>query len=253
MPPPTDTAESRGASYARRFNRFELKYVLPLTLARSFAASVQGYLEHDPHSGPDGYQVHSVYWDSADLRFFWEKLDGQKFRRKLRFRTYGERAPQAVFVEIKQRIDRTVQKRRVRWPLERVRALFGQGAIDPTLEAEVEEPEAAEALALCRQFDLRPTMAVRYRRRAWTGAFEADLRLTIDSFLRYDRLALDPGEPFQEGKALLDPRLAILEVKYTRLVPLWLVRALQERGLETTRISKYCAAVDRELFGGRYS
>lgn len=241
------------AGYIRSFNRFEIKYVLRQTAAYELIAGLEGYLEPDPHGGPRGYTVSSVYWDSPELDAFWEKLDGQKYRRKLRMRSYGEAPPEEVFVEIKQRIDRTVQKRRVRWPLERVRAVFGSGHVDSELEDAVEEPEAREALVLCRLQQLAPLIHVRYRRAAWTGVFEHDLRLTIDTRLRYDCQALDAGDRFDEGKSLLDPRLCVLEIKFNQVVPTWLVKAIESRGLETVRLSKYCSAVDRERFGGYHT
>lgn len=46
-------------------------------------------MNRDPHAGPQGYPVWSVYYDSSDLRLYWEKIEGLKFRRKLWFRRYG--------------------------------------------------------------------------------------------------------------------------------------------------------------------
>ena len=119
----------------RSFNRFEFKYVVPHDEMRAFIDDLEGYTVSDRHStGDSGYTVYSLYWDSPGLDFFWEKIDGQKYRRKLRLRRYTD--GEYTFVEIKQRTDRTVQKRRMRLPTERVRALFRDGAIDFELENE---------------------------------------------------------------------------------------------------------------------
>lgn len=232
-------------SYARSFNRFEWKYLVPRERARAFADGLRGYARADPHSGEEGYEVRSVYWDAPELTFFWEKLDGEKFRRKLRFRTYAD--PDQVFVEIKQRTDRTVQKRRVRWPAERVRAVFGGGTIDPAEEARVRERVAMEALFLCRTHRLEPRMAVRYRRRAYQASHEPDLRITFDSQLRCDARELDLRRPCDSGSFLLDPRLVVVEIKFDERVPMWLTRLVQRHELVLVRLSKYCAAVEREL------
>jgi hypothetical protein len=241
---------AEAAGYVRDFNRFEFKYVVPERTAREFAAGLEGYAHADPHSGPGGYPVHSVYWDSPELTFFWEKLDGEKYRRKLRFRRYE--GSDDVFIEIKQRIDRTVQKRRVLWPVERARALFDVGHIDPVLESEVDERVVMEALFLCRYHDLAPKMAVAYRREAFFGTFETDLRITFDRRIQYDPHALDLREPFKTGKYMLDPDRVVIEIKFNHRVPLWLTKLVQKNGLELQRLSKYCSAVDRELFQGRY-
>jgi hypothetical protein len=106
-------------------NRFEVKYLVATRTVPALVEEFAEYTKPDPHDHGDGYKIASVYWDTADFRFFWEKIEGTKFRRKLRFRRYDDQPP--VFVEVKQREDRTVQKRR----LYRRRALFG--AFDPEL------------------------------------------------------------------------------------------------------------------------
>lgn len=235
-----------------RFNRFEFKYVLTDDQMRSLIDELAGYTYLDPHSQPGrGYQVYSVYWDSSDLGFFWEKVDGQKYRRKLRFRLYA--GGEDAYVEIKQRVQHTVQKRRARMPRETIRRLFGGGADAPELDPDTEDQVTQEALFLCRYYDLAPVVAVDYRRQAFFGAHERDLRLTFDTRLQYDPLALDLEEPFEVGKVLLPPDRAILEIKFNDRVPLWLTRLVARHRLEIVRYSKYCAAVDREFFGGRYT
>ena len=92
-------------------NRYEVKYLVATERVPALIAEWSSYTRPDPHSeGEWGYPIYSVYWDTDDFRFFWEKVEGSKYRRKLRFRRYGS-APE-VFIEIKQREDRTLQKRR---------------------------------------------------------------------------------------------------------------------------------------------
>ena len=248
---PATGKSSSGDDYIRSFNRFEVKYLISVEQARKFADTLEGYAHPDPHSGEDGYPVYSLYWDSPGLIFFWEKIDGEKYRRKLRFRRY--QGSDDAFVEIKQRIDRTVQKRRVLWPVERIRALFDDGAIDPELEAQVTDRVGMEALFLCRYHDLEPKVAVAYRRHAYFGTYENDLRITFDTHLQYDSRALDLREPFESGKWLLPPDRCVMEIKFNNRVPTWLTALIKRHGLEIVRVSKYCTAIDREFFAGRYS
>ena len=247
--------------YVRSFNRFEFKYVLPESRARALIAGLEGYARPDAHSrarserASGGYPIHSVYWDSPQLTFFWEKIDGEKYRRKLRFRSYPRpdgRAPDELFVEIKQRIDRTVQKRRARLSLERARALFEAGAPGAgALESELRDPVLAEALFLCRYHGLEPKMAVAYRREAYFGVYEQDLRITFDRRLQYDPHTLDLGRYFESGKYILPADQVVIEIKFNDTVPLWLTKLAQTHGLELVRMSKYCSAVDRAWFGGQ--
>jgi SPX domain protein involved in polyphosphate accumulation len=238
--------------YVRSFNRFELKYVLRWAEAEAFARELEGFAERDPHAAHElGYPVHSIYWDSPELDAFWEKIDGQKYRRKLRFRRYGD--SEDAFVEIKQRIDRTVQKRRVRLPQATIaRVFWGERSDLERDEEALGDPVCQEALLLLHARRLKPVLCVSYRRLAYFAAFEHDLRITIDSRLMYDPRALDIRQPFGVGKSLLDPRFAVLEIKYNHRVPVWLTKLAARHELRLIRYSKYCAAVDREFFNGRY-
>jgi len=111
---------------------------------------------------------------------------------------------------------------------------------------------AAEAAVLCRRYDLRPRVAVRYRRRAFFGTFEPNVRVTFDSRVQYRADAdVDLTGPFDVGKYIVDPRSTIMEIKFTGRVPLWLSRLVTTHDLQMVRMSKYCSAVDREYFDGQ--
>ena len=70
------------SSYIRAFNRFELKYLLHHQ-TREFLDRIKAHVHPDPNAGRDGfYKVLSLYFDSPDFMCYWEKLDGEKYRRK---------------------------------------------------------------------------------------------------------------------------------------------------------------------------
>lgn len=103
----------------RRFNRFELKYLPTLQQAECFKTALRAYLVADEHGNGNGrYPLSSLYYDLPDLRCYREKVDGLKFRRKLRIRLYGDllASEMPVFIEIKQRLGRVTQKRRIILP-----------------------------------------------------------------------------------------------------------------------------------------
>jgi hypothetical protein len=245
------SAQRPESAYVRSFNRYELKYLVSDQQARAFARELSAHAHPDPHSGEAGYDIYSLYWDSPALLCFWEKLDGEKYRRKLRFRRYAD--GEETFVEIKQRIDRTVQKRRTKMAVSEALSLFRPGGIDLELESQVRDPALQEALVLCREHRLAPKAATRYRRTAWFASFEPDLRVTFDRRVQYDAHDLDLARPFVEGRWLLDPALCVVEIKYNHRVPQWLIALVQKHGLSAVRFSKYCAAVDAADFGGRFA
>jgi SPX domain protein involved in polyphosphate accumulation len=96
-------------------------------------------------------------------------------------------------------------------------------------------------------------MAVLYRRLAFQGVFEHDLRITFDTRVQYDPRAVDIRETFETGKYAVDPQFAVMEIKFNHAVPQWLIALAARHQIELVRFSKYCAAIDRELFGGRYT
>jgi len=244
----TPTRKGAGDALAtiRRFNRFELKYLADRRLIDGFRAELPAKLDRDPH-GVDGfYPVWSTYYDTRGLRFYWEKIDGEKFRRKLRIRHYGtpddlgDRTK--VWVEIKQRVNRVTQKRRVRLPYaDASRLCAGQAPaiFDPGDEAIIEE-----ILVLAAQNQLQPTTVVGYVREAYLGRDEdSGLRVTIDSRIRGRDGDLDLRLR-AENRFIVPPHLSVVEVKVNERVPYWLTELIARHNVSLIRVSKYVQSVE---------
>lgn len=244
-PSPTPSA----LSAIRRFNRFELKYLADRRLIDGFRAELPARLDRDPH-GVDGfYPVWSLYYDTRGLRFYWEKIDGEKFRRKLRLRHYGtpddldDASP--VWVEIKQRVNRVTQKRRVRLPYAAARQLCAGKA--PAIFEARDEPIIEEILVMAAQNHLVPTTVVGYVREAYLGRDEdSGLRVTIDSRIRGRDRDLDLGLR-SENRFIVPPHLSVVEVKVNERVPYWLTELIARHNVSLIRVSKYVQSV--EAFG----
>ena len=105
-------------------NRYELKYLLRLDQAARVLADLVDYMNPDQHGDSDGqYAITSLYFDSPDFRAYWDKMEGHPFRRKVRVRVYGRALGGAMvtpdtpcYAEIKQRHNKTLQKKRVLLP-----------------------------------------------------------------------------------------------------------------------------------------
>jgi hypothetical protein len=167
----------------RTCNRFELKYVVTLGEARRIKAALADYLVPDEHGAEGGrYRLSSLYYDSPDLRCYREKEDGIRFRRKLRIRHYETGVPLGtdtpVFVEVKQRVDRVTQKRRVVLP-------YGDAVrlCNDRTTPQVAPRDAAvvdEVLAFSWQYRLIPASIVSYDRQAFIGTeYDVGLRVTF--------------------------------------------------------------------------
>jgi hypothetical protein len=236
------------AKAAGAFNRFEVKYIIAATAIPPLVRQLAPYTRPDGNmTDPQGYRVHSVYWDSPGLAVFWEKVEGLEVRRKLRFRRYGD-SPD-IFAEIKGRVDRTVQKRRFRLSESEAERLLGRtGPV--ALAGDGSHPVASEVEAFIHQYRLEPRVGITYRRYALVGSETSDLRITFDRRVQYSTSELSMT-PLARGKYLLDPRHAVMEVKYNGRVPMWLSKLISREGFVLQRLSKYCAAIDRVYFRGQ--
>src|SRR3954469_940356 len=95
--------------------RFELKYMVPESLARRGRAFVSGFFGMDRSGAPMpdlSYPVHSLYIDSNDLYTYWATINGDKNRFKLRLRYYNDKPESPVFFEIKKRCNSIIMKER---------------------------------------------------------------------------------------------------------------------------------------------
>ncbi|MFZ2526846.1 MAG: polyphosphate polymerase domain-containing protein [Rhodococcus sp. (in: high G+C Gram-positive bacteria)] len=237
------------ASTLHAFNRYEIKYFVDELKVPELRAELAARMDTDPFSPHGGYPVTSLYYDTADLRFYWEKIEGLKFRRKLRMRLYGDPGDctddTSVQIEIKQRVNRVTQKRRIALPYGVARRwLDGRDEIecDPT-----QRPFVNEVTTLIGNLDLRPIVTTGYLREAFVGR-EADvgLRVTIDHKVH----GRDRDFHFASGadnRFIIPPKLAIVELKANERVPYWATDLTARLNMSVIRVSKYCQSV--EAFG----
>jgi len=233
----------------RRFNRFELKYVISVEHARRIMDDLADRAGVDPHGTDGTYRLLSLYYDSPSRECFWAKVEGLKFRRKLRLRIYVPEDITSVktgIVEIKQRINRTVQKRRLALPLADAEALCDGEFPSCDLDA-FDTQVASEVGYLVKAMHFAPACITAYRRRAFVGGeYDPGLRVTFDTDVRYRVHALKVNLD-ATNHLLLPPDVCIMEVKADERIPDWTTSLLSRHGCRIQRVSKYCAAIARVL------
>jgi SPX domain protein involved in polyphosphate accumulation len=235
------------------FNRYELKYVLSREQHDEFAEILPNYLAPDPQGDTYGrYSITSLYYDSEDFKAYWDKIEGHRFRRKVRIRVYGNQEVTSntmCFTEIKQRINKTLQKKRVYIPYDQAEALCAQGA--PVEGEETMSPADKKTVSEIRYLNstlqLQPACVVSYDRMAFDGSeYEDGLRVTLDTNLKgrtHDLTLRSMG--YAENKFFVPPEWAILEVKVNYRVPYWLTEIIGKYRFALRRVSKYCAALEQ--------
>jgi hypothetical protein len=242
--PPTPSASSALQAIRSR-ERFELKYLLSREQAAALSAAVAPYLDEDAHGAGRAYAITSLYYDTPDLDCYWEKIDGLRYRRKLRIRHYegpDDLLPDTrVFVEIKQRVNRTVQKRRSRFPYGAALILCAGEDID---HAPAQGPFVREVQAFVGTRRLQPASITSHFRRALVGTVhDPGLRVTFDTDIRYRSVDLDLASR-NPGRHMVHPERVLLEVKANERIPRWLAAMVGEFSAQVIRISKYCQGIE---------
>jgi SPX domain protein involved in polyphosphate accumulation len=231
----------------RKFNRFELKYLITLKQAEQFKSALHAYLVPDEHSKDNGrYALTSLYYDSPALRCYWEKEYGLYFRRKLRIRHYQTDEPiteeTPVFVEIKQRINRVTQKRRAVLTYGDALRLCNDRQIPNCVPDDRTVIE--EIYVFLWQYNLRPMSIVRYDRQAFIGTeYDIGLRVTFDTALSFQSHRLHLHEE-PSSLPMLSPNQVVMEIKINERMPCWLTELIADHNLKMVRVSKYCRSIE---------
>jgi len=230
------------------FRRFEYKYRVRSEIVGDLEQAILPYVEPDPHcAASDGaYTVRSIYFDTSDLRFYHEKVDGLRVRKKLRIRTYGQPdASPECFLEIKRKLDQTVLKERAQLPLADVEsALNGRDPAETMAGRPFPDRRALERFRFnVNALGLRPSVLVTYERRAFVARFGSSVRVNFDGHLRsvlgpgLDAIYQEAGlRPFETGW--------ICELKFDERPPKWLMRTVSEFQLRRDPYSKYCHGIE---------
>jgi SPX domain protein involved in polyphosphate accumulation len=191
------------------------------------------------------YTVRSIYFDTHNLDFYHEKIEGLIHRRKFRIRGYDKFDPGCrVVFEIKRKIENRVKKHRSFVEYDNVDKILASGDVEKYIVNDNRCPKAIEDaqrfLYHIKKSQLIPTCLIVYEREAWHGKFDQGVRITFDKNIRsltypdIDRLFEDDNMNY-----LFDNHF-ILEIKYfTDQMPLWARSLVQEFKLRNDALSKY--------------
>jgi hypothetical protein len=240
----------------KSFNRREQKFIIKTEDMQPFIDDIAPYLQKDRHTGPQGfYRIVSMYYDSPEYAAYWQKMEGTKHRRKLRLRVYGDntiKPHEECFLEIKERVDLAVRKRRIIIPYQVAIDFCKTGVLDEQYDNEEDRAVIDEMSHLIKLFRLQPAVILRYDRIPYNGSPEYDpsLRITFDVNCRARIHDLDLGSsPPEDMTFFLSPQLCILEIKADDRVPYWLVEKLHKHRFVLNKISKYCTALSNLKLG----
>src|SRR5438876_609439 len=99
----------RGAAFLDQHGpRVSFGFLIDEPTALKVRDFVQCYLMIDEYGAMQpnlSYPVHSLYLDSDGLDTYWDTINGNKNRFKLRLRYYDDRPDSPIFLEIKRRMN----------------------------------------------------------------------------------------------------------------------------------------------------
>jgi len=220
------------------FKRYEEKYIISRAQAQILELPILQNMEPDKY-GP--YWVQNLYYDTDHWDIIRQSMEKPFYKEKLRMRCYGIPKPgDKIFLELKKKFDGVVYKRRI--PLK-----------PDVLDANLANVLATNDTQIARELHFhlqtnqpQPRMLLAYRRFAYTGVANPNLRITFDEHIRYRLQGFHFQAP-QEGKAILPDDTLLMEIKAPAGFPLWLVNACSQHKIFNTSFSKYACCFSNHL------
>ena len=214
------------------FKRFEEKFLI----TNEQAARIEAVLSDRMTPGQfHNYWVQNLYFDTDNWDVIQTSMQKPYYKEKMRLRCYGAlEASDSVFLELKKKCAGITYKRRALLPM--------QALSQPLEEVLTEESSqiARELEFYLQSTAVTPKMFVAYRRRAYAGKEDAELRVTFDSGIRYRLDPLHFHQP-EEGRLVLSEDYQLMEIKTLTSIPLWFARLCSENGVFAGSYSKYAA------------
>lgn len=228
------------ASQLLKVLRKEKKFLLSQAQFFHLKDQIGRLLRSDPHNGPFGYPVRSLYFDTIYDQDLFEKSSGIEVRRKIRLRCYG---PDSQFakLEIKQKQGDTQLKRSLTLSRGDASRLC-KGDYSPLLNYQGENAEfALECYSLMTTRCYLPKTIVEYQRTAFI-AKENQIRITFDQNIVSTESCMDLFSKNLNMNPVMDKSQVVLEVKYNHFLLGYIQQVLNLADRSELSVSKYYLA-----------
>lgn len=180
----------------KSFKRYEKKYLLTSEQYEKLIPRLLEYMKMDDHCVNNSYSIYNIYYDTDDNSVIRHSISKPYYKEKLRLRSY--KIPQSpsdkVFLELKKKINKIVNKRRAIITLEEAYNFLEFGE-RPKCTDFITEQVINEIEYYLSHTKVNPTIYIGYNRIAFFGKEDKDFRLTIDSKIitRREDLFLESG------------------------------------------------------------
>ncbi len=211
--------------YENVFRRIEQKYLINKEQKEKLLNKISNYIEEDIYFKSE---ISNIYFDNDNHELLIESLEKPPFKIKIRLRRYDNN--NYVFLEIKNKVNGIVGKRRIKLTFEEFYDYLNN---HKTKDSQIMK----ELDYYFKLFKLKPSIFVAYDRLSYKDKDNQNLRITIDGNLRsrYNDLNLEKGS---YGEKFFSSDMYIMEIKVLDAMPIWLARNLSELKIFPTSFSK---------------
>lgn len=229
--------------------RYELKYLIPLSMVEPISQMVEAYCDMDHYSevAPDKfYTINSLYLDTPRFFLFRSKEVAGAFNFNMRVRAYGDGLNPPYFCEIKYKIRDFVKKHRAKLLSQEWAEILEFNRVPQELDL-VSQKNLEDFLYMKFTYNVQPVILTQYRRKAYFSQLDDYARVTFDRDLRYQEVngwSLQPDDKSMCHYDHFDSfensgENVVLELKCEKKVPLWMVDLIRTFQLDRGSFSKF--------------
>ena len=214
--------------------RYELKYVISKQTADQLKKQLRLIMPLDSHSVCEeySYKIRSLYFDNPLNSAYYEKINGDEFRKKYRMRIYNDDSSY-IRMECKHKDGNWTYKDDAPISLEEVKKILKN---DPKLQFENEF--LRNFLIEKKTLGLRPSVIVDYTRLAFVYPV-SNVRITFDENLRSGRFNKDILKTKLNTVPVYPDGQMVLEVKCDRFIPEHILKILGSYPAIREAVSKF--------------
>ena len=215
--------------------RYETKYKITYRQYHQLYPVLKSILNKDKNTGEDeSYPIFSIYYDTPELKFYYDKVDGHYHHMKFRARKYSFDLADDndFFLEAKLKRNELGSKFRYR------KSIAYKDVVD------LKKWGVSEFKDITFRTNIFPTVSVFYNRTSLEDSNQ--LRITFDK----DILAIPLGQTKVTqndmfNNRILDEEFCLMEIKYLhKELPEYIKDILRASNVEQTSFSKYTEAID---------
>lgn len=213
------------------FSRYEKKYLMPEDVYLKLRKKLKPYMQEDQYGQ---HTICNIYYDTPQYDLIRRSIEKPVYKEKLRLRSYGiPNLDSTVFLEIKKKYNKVVNKRRIPLTLQQAYDYVEKG-IRPDCDSQI----LHEIDFFLKRYPLQRGIYLAYDRIALFQTDDPDFRVTFDHNIR--SRSIDMGlEKGDHGELLLPSKYYLMESKVMGATPLWFAQILSELDIYPVSFSKY--------------